>query len=356
MSQKNATIIRPIPHFKNVRESASPQARLKSVKEACQGFRKEMLAEDPVVYYKSCSLIRVPYPSRYGFSGACLVPTPFIHILNRLFILQFQTSEGIKTLLASPSDLEGNAETPFFKRLQDSMGPLKSLGQQFLAPTISTVEHCLAQVGITPEQVDYITYDHLHTQDIRKWLGSHGNPGHFPNAKLLVMRQEWESTKALLPPQADWYCPQGIDGVDPERIILLDGDVMLGEGVALIYTPGHTEGNHSIVAHTPEGLMVTSENGVGPDAYAPLASKIPGLRRYSEATGVEVILNGNTLERGLDQYISMIQEREIAGRSVRNPDFYNMVCSSEATAYWAFPGIHPTWNFGDLQFGKVFRP
>jgi hypothetical protein len=47
----------------------------------------------------------------------------------------------------------------------------------------------------------------------------------------------------------------------------------------------------------------------------------------------------------------MIQEREIAGRSPRNPEFYNCYPSSELTAYWAFPGIKPTFSFGELEFG-----
>src|SRR6185503_3160534 len=101
----------------------------------------------------------------------------------------------------------------------------------------------------------------------------------------------------------------------------LDHDVKLGEGVALVRTPGHTQGNHSIVVRTTEGLMVTSENGVSADCYAPLKSRIPGLRSYARRTGMEVVLNGNTLEGALDQYISMVQEKELAGPSRRDPDF-----------------------------------
>mgnify|MGYP000219590547 CR=1 FL=1 len=152
-----------------------------------------------------------------------------------------------------------------------------------------------------------------------------------------------------------WYCPHGIDGIDPSKVILLDGDVKLGESAAILHTPGHTEGNHSFVAHTDEGLFVTSENGVGPDSYAPLRSRIPGMASYAKNTGMEVILNGNTLEGGLDQYISMVQEKEVAGMSTRNPDFPNMACSSELAAYWAFPGAKPTFGFGDLSFGTPVR-
>eukprot|EP00002_Diphylleia_rotans_P028063 TRINITY_DN5656_c0_g1_i1.p1 TRINITY_DN5656_c0_g1~~TRINITY_DN5656_c0_g1_i1.p1 ORF type:complete len:109 (+),score=16.19 TRINITY_DN5656_c0_g1_i1:86-412(+) len=51
-------------------------------------------------------------------------------------------------------------------------------------------------------------------------------------------------------------------------------------------------------------------------------------------------------------YISMIQEKEIAGPSVRNSDFPNMLCSSELASYWLFPRIHPTFAFGAVHFGK----
>ncbi len=345
--------LRPISHFDGARDASTPMDRLREVRRRAEGFREEMLAGPQVRSYRSFGLVRVPYPTRFGLRNACSVPTPYLHILNRLFIIQFDTPEGLKTLLVSPSDAQGNAETPFFKRLADGMGPLKGVGRRVIAPELATVEQCLAQAGVRPEQVDYLTYDHLHTQDLRKWLGSADRPGLFPNAKLLVMRREWDIARGHLPWLRDWYHPRGTDGVPPERVVLLDGDVMLGDSVALLRTPGHTEGNHSIVAHTPEGLMVTSENGIAPEAYAPLASEIPGVRRYALQTGAEVVLNANTLENSVDQYLSMVQEKTIAGPSVRHPDFPNVVCSSELTGYWAFPGLRPTFAFGDLSFGTV---
>lgn len=345
-------VIREAGFFRSARSAIAPQARLDAMLAAVPRFRDAMLNSNPVPFYRSCDLIRVPYPRRYALKDACTVPTPLVHILNRMFVVQFQSDAGLKTLLVSPSDHRRNAETPFFKGLAQRLVPFRPYLESVMAPDLATVDSWLAQIGIRPEAVDYITYDHLHTQDIRRWLGAPGIPAYFPKAKLLVMRQEWESAKALLPPQRPWYCPDGIAGVPDDRVILLDCDAMLGDGVALIQTPGHTEGNHSIVVHTPEGLFVTSENGVGPDSYAPANSRILGLRRYAEQTGIDVVLNSNTLERGLDQYISMIQERAIAGPSPRNPDFCNVVSSSELTAYWLFPGIRPTFAFGQVQFGE----
>ncbi len=342
----------PVRHFEGARAHAAPADRLRHVVRAAHAFREEMLGHAPVRFYASCELIRVPYPLKYALRDAALLPGLLVHIVNRVFVVQLDTHDGVKTLLVSPSDWERNAETPYFHRLATGAGSLSPFLRRWLAPARATVPEVLQRFGIRPEAVDYVTYDHLHTQDLRRWLGPGGL---LPNARLLVTRQEWASAKALLPPQRDWYCPGGLDGVDERRVVQLDGDVFLGEGVALVRTPGHTEGNHSIVVRTPEGLFVTSENGVCADAYAPHASRIPGLRRYARRTGMDVVLNGNTLEGALDQYVSMVAEREIAGKSPRHGDFYNTVASSELAPFFLAPGVVPTFSFGDLRFGDPVR-
>ena len=346
---------RALDAFRGARDAATPAARRQEIGRRAARFRETMLAAPPALYYRSFELVRVPYPVRYWLLNASTVPTQLMHIVNRMFVVQFKTGAGVKTLLISPSDVPANRETPFFKRLGEKFGPFRGIGERLIAPILGTVEGALATAGIRPEDVDYISYDHLHTQDVRKWLGAEGRPGYFPRAKLLVMAAEWDATQGLLPPQCDWYCPNGTRGVDPARVVRLEGDTLLGEGVAILRTPGHTAGNHSFVVHTPEGLMVTSENGIGPDAYAPEKSRIPGLRRFAKETGMEVVLNGNTLEIGIDQYLSMIEEKEVAGASARNPEFPNVVCSSEFAAYWAFPGLKPTFSFGSVEFGAPVR-
>lgn len=352
LSDADQAVIEPFDILDDVFDDPSPQDRLENARTQGRKLRERMLEFDPVPFYRSFELVRVPYPTRFAFLNVKGLLSPFIHIVNRLFVVQFRSDDGIKTLLVSPSDPDRNRETPFFKNLSESFGPFQKLGDRIMAPQEISVVEALRSTGLKPEDVDYVTYDHLHTQDIRGWFGTDEEPGLFPNAKLLVMDQEWVSTNNLLPPQEPWYCPEGIDDVDSERIIRLDGDVFLGEGVALVRTPGHTEGNHSVAVRTPEGVMVTSENGVGPDAYEPTASELDPVREYAEQSGMEVILNGNTLERGIDQYVSMVMEKSIAGPSQRDERFPNMVCSSEMDSYWAFPGIEPTFKFGSLYFGR----
>ncbi|HVK98276.1 MAG TPA: hypothetical protein VM553_00615 [Dongiaceae bacterium] len=346
--------MRAITDFTDAREAAQPRDRLETVRQRALQFREWFMDEPEVLFYKSINLVRVPYPTWYAYTGVFAQSAykfPYIHILNRLFVVQYRDMEGqTKTLLFSPSDIEANRETPFFKRLAGGLpGPRVVL--DVLAPVFRDVETALREIGIAPRQVDYISYDHLHTQDVRRWIGTAQRPGIFPNAKLLVHRQEWASTLALLPCQADWYCPNGIDGLPAEKVIGFEGSLQLGRGVALIYTPGHTEGNHSLAARVADGIRVTSENGVGADAYAPQNSRINAIRRYAQATGNEVILNGNTLEGSNDQYISMVMEKTIAGPST-NPDYPNCAPSSEATPYWLIPGHQVSHLVGEAEFGR----
>ena len=342
----------PIKHFDGCRSAHGQQTRVEDTRLAAQTFRRDMLAGPKVRYYQSFDLVKLPYPTRYGLRNAFSRErfVEYMHIQNRLFVIQFDTADGIKNLLVSPSDHERNGETPFFRRLQDHT-------PAFLIERIlerqATVPQILARIGLKPEDIDYITYDHLHTQDLRRWLGSDDNNALFPNAKLLVHWREWESVKNLNPYQRDWYCPLGIKGIAENKVVCFDGSIMLGDGVALIHTPGHTEGNHSIVAHTDEGLWVTSENGVSVDAYAPLHSSASGVADYARTIGTEVIINGNTLENAIDQYISMVQEKTIAGPSLRDPRFPNVFPSSEMTPFWLFPGTKPAFYVGEAKHGTL---
>ncbi len=347
--------MKTINDFDNVRQSPLPQERLNAAYTQASAFRERFMDEPAVQFYQSADMVRVPYPTWYAYSGVYTQSAykfPYLHILNRLFIIQYYDfSDKLKILLFSPSDIEADRETPFFKRLTSKM-PNWSPLENMVAPIIRDVAGALAEVGLVPEDVDYISYDHLHTQDIRRWLGTKDNAAYFPNAKLLVHEQEWQNTSALLPIQADWYCPNGIDGVDANKIIKFTGSIQLGKGLALVHTPGHTEGNHSLVARVPDGIRVTSENGVGADAYAPMNSKVNAIRRYAQQTGMDVILNGNTLEGSNDQYISMVMEKTIAGPS-KNPDFPNCASSSEATPYWLFAGHKVSHLIGEAKFGHL---
>lgn len=340
-----------IADFDGARDAAAPTDRLRELRRRAHAFRERFADEPPLPCAASFDLLRVPYPAAYAFSGVWsqrLVKPLFIHLLARMQVIQFQDFEGqLKTLLFNPADWERGAETPYFKRLA---ARVPAFLRNTIAPPCATVPQVLARIGLDPAAVDYITYDHLHTQDLRRWLGGAG-PALFPRARLLVQRQEITSAGGLLPLQRDWYCPDGIAGLPEDRVIAFDGSVQLGRGIALIHTPGHTEGNHSLVWRVPDGIRVSSENGVAADSWTPLASRHNAIRRYAQATGQEVVLNGNTLEGSVDQYLSMVVEKEIAG--VAESGFSHVVPSSECSAHWLFPGAPRDGVWGCGGHGKL---
>lgn len=345
--------MRPIHDFDGARDAASPQDRLREIRRRAAGFRERFLDEPVIGHARSVNLLRVPYPSWYAFTGVyaqAVFKPAMVHLLTRMAILQYEDFEGrLRILLFGASDHEAGRATPFFQRLA---AKTPSMLHSTIAPVHATVPQALAACGISPRDVDYLSFDHLHTQDLRRWLGDADSGGFFPKAKLLVHAQEWRSVQALLPIQSDWYCPDGARGVAASRVIAFDGSVQLGRGIALMHTPGHTEGNHSLVYRAPEGIRVSSENGVAADSWTPGHSRSNAIRRYARATGVEVILNGNTQEGGIDQYLSMVQEKCIAGASGTSA-FANCVPSSECTPYWLFPGTPESHLFGEMSFGRM---
>ena len=346
--------IRPISHFSNSRESLSPQERLKQVKFQAKHFVDDFkLINQQVQFMQTFDLVSVPYPVKSAFGEATSLFNPYLYVTNRLMVLQFATEAGTKTLLFSPSDLSGNVRTPYFQRLQRLMGKLSSTLQPLITPKHNTVEQALESIGITAEQVDFICYDHLHTQDLRKWLGSYEEPAYFPNAKLLVMHQEWEAVKDLLPIQNHWYCPDGIEGVDPNKIVPLHSSIMLGDSIALIHTPGHTQGSQSLVVNTETGVLVCSQNGISVDNYSPEHSTIYGIADYVDQNKMAVIPNGEQPELSIDQYISMILEKTIADKHPEDDRFFNIMPSSELSARWQPFALSPTLSFGEVKFGEV---
>ncbi len=334
----------------------TPAERRRALVKAAQAVRERFVAGGIVEGLTSHELVRFPYPSRYGLRDALSLPLPFLCLANRVFVVKYLDFQGVRrVLVVSPSDVTANGETPFFKGLLEQFGPpgvLRGVAETVISKRGKTVAEALAASGVTPDEVDFITYDHLHTQDLRGWLGTAGRPGYFSRARLLVMREEWATVSGLSEPQRPWYCPGGVDGVDESRVVLLDDSVALGRGVMLVRTPGHTEGNHSIVIGSGLGVTVTSENGVCADSYEPRASRIPGLAAYARSSGMDVVLNGNTLERGLDQYLSMIVEKTIAGPSPRDEKLPNFLASSELTPAWYAPGVSAGLAFGDVRVGS----
>lgn len=345
--------IRPINHFSNSRDSLSPHERLKQVQFQAKHFVEDLkMVNQQVQFLQTFDLVSVPYPVKSAFGRATRLINPFLYVTHRLLVVQFSTHAGTKTLLFSPSDISKNKKSPYLQRLTGLMGKFKSRLEPLISPIHTTVEQALASIDLKPENIDFICYDHLHTQDLRKWLGSYEQKAYFPNAKLLVMHQEWETVKDLLPIQNHWYCPNGIEGIHANKIIPLHSSVMLGDSLALVHTPGHTQGSQSLIINTDDGILICSQNGVSVDNYSPQHSTIYGIAEYVFEHGIAVIPSGEQPELRLDQYISMVMEKTIADPHPLDKRFPYIMPSSELSARWQPFALAPTVFFGELQLGE----
>jgi hypothetical protein len=337
-----------------------PGAELDALREAVPDVRAEIIASGTPVGVTTCDLVTLPYPTAFGMWRAATSPAPFLWITNRMLVIQWEDSGGrTRTLLWEATDHERAEHTPYFAKLA-ARNPLP---QRLIATRHGSVLGHLKALGIDPADVDYLAFDHLHTQDVRRLIGTTrpapdlGSPHEpiepwFPNAVLLTQAREWEAIRHLHPLQAPWYQPDTYLHLPPDRLALIDGDILLGPGVALIETPGHTAGNQSLVLHTDRGLWTSSENGVAAESWAPAASRIAGLRRWSVEWGQRVILNANTIEFAAWQYNSMVVEAAIADPT---PDGVFPQCfpSSELTAHPMAPMLRPTYHHGAIEHGRV---
>ncbi|MFN2612020.1 MAG: hypothetical protein ABR536_01465 [Solirubrobacterales bacterium] len=355
--------LRPFHEFDQANETWPRGNRPAAIREAAADFRARFARpENQVRGVRTIDLAAAGYPAKFAFGGAARAVNPYINIINRLVVVQYEDFEGaLKTLVYEPTVAEGPAEAPFYGQMIERYGDF--ISYKVLAKIYNTVEQALAKAGISAADVDLISFDHLHVQDVRLVMGTSEpidgeaapRPPLFPKAKLLTQRSEVDTFASLHPMQWAWYVEDGIKDVPEERITLLDGDVELGKGVALVWTPGHTDGNHSLCINTPEGVWVSSENGVCADNWHPHLSKIPGVRKFAEFMGREVILNSNTLEDSIDQYDSMIKEKALADTNPRDPRYQNVFPSSEMADWRRQWPVVPSFSYGGMNYGDITR-
>lgn len=326
--------------------------RLAAVLDGARAVRDALTKSPAVTAVRTLPLTTLLYPARYAFWGASVSPAPFVQLTHRALLVVFQQRGARKTLLFNPTDIEASRRAPFFAQLIERFGPTLT---NLAAKRFDPIEAQLARLGVSPAEIDYLAFDHFHTQDLRAILGTADGrlAPRFPNAKLLAPRAEWEEWPTLHPMQRAWFVADGIDGVDMSRVALTDGDLSLGEGVALLRTPGHTVGNQTLFFKTDRGVWGCSENGTCADNWSPRESQVPGVARAARETGMDVILNGNTPEYGADQVTSMLLENALVDRVPHASAWTQMFPSSEATPSVVAPGLSPTYQHHGITHGEL---
>jgi hypothetical protein len=342
--------LRAIEEFEGRFEVWPRGRRLEEIRRAAERYKERFKRQGQVIGVRSVDIATAPYITKYAFHGAAITLNPYMSMTNRMLVVRYEDFAGRpRTLVWEPTEPDGSAEAPFYAQLvqRSARNPLYRGLERLFYREYTRPEQALASVGVSAEEVDLISFDHLHVQDPRLILP------HFPNARLLVQRRELATLESLHPMQWFWYVEGALDGVGEDRLVALDGDVELGRGVSIVWTPGHTDGNHSLLINTPDGVWVSSENGVACDNWQPERSKIPGVRRYARDQRREVCPNANTLEDSIDQYDSMVKEKTLADYSPRAPEWKQILPSSELVSWKRQWPVVPTHQHGPLSYGTL---
>jgi hypothetical protein len=329
-------------------------AKLSWARQRAAAFRPELAATGTPDSVTTCDLVTLPYPTRMGLFRASRALAPFVAITNRMLVIQWTESDGRRrTLLFEPSDVELGRNTPYFAALARKF---PAFVQSITVREHGDVPGHLRRLGIDPADIDYLLFDHLHTQDLRRWIGvtkPQADLGGqvaavFPRARVIVQRDELIAMADLHPLQRPWYQPGTFDDVDPGRFLPIDGSVVLAPGVAIVATPGHVMGNQTLVLNTSTGIWASSENAIAAECLTPQHSRMPGIAKWSRAWGQEIVLNANTLETTAGQYNSLVLEKTLVDVSQQDSRFLQFFPSSELTPMWTNPGTSPTFTHGHI--------
>jgi glyoxylase-like metal-dependent hydrolase (beta-lactamase superfamily II) len=344
--------IRNLHDLDEARGVGAPGPRIDALRREGRRLGDALRSGPRVVGVKTLENAALPYPTRFAFNGTVPLPWPYVIMLHRTLLVQVETDAGVKNVLFNPTDAERARAAPFLKKLTDRVHRIAPFAEKLLEGRFKSLEQQLGALGLATDDIDLIAFDHFHTQDLRPLLGPGGR---FPRALLLAPRREWEDWDGLHPMQRYWFVEDGKRGVPADRVVITDGDLLLGTGCLLLRTVGHTTGNQTLFVHSDEGVFGCCENGCSADNWSPGQSAIPGLRRFAREYELEVVLNANTPELAGEQYASMILERSLVDEVPGRPGFVQMFPSSEVTPTPLAPGIRPSILFGHRDGGRYAR-
>ena len=120
-------------------------------------------------------------------------------------------------------------------------GKTVPMGDMILTVARTIVDQ-LAQIGVRPDQVNFVGISHRHDDHI-------GQAADFPKATLLIGAEDFETVKGRsesAPRFAPW-----IKGGGKVEKVQGDHDVFGDGSVVMLDMPGHTEGHHSLLVRLP---------------------------------------------------------------------------------------------------------
>src|ERR687891_2955828 len=147
-SSPDALGLRPFHEFATANETWPRGDRPAAIREAAVAFRARFATpENRVDAVRTVDIASAGYPLKFAFGGAAKGPNPYINIINRLQVIQFEDFEGrLRTLAYEPTVPEGPAEAPFYHQQIERLGEF--LSYKVLANIYNSVPDALAKAGL----------------------------------------------------------------------------------------------------------------------------------------------------------------------------------------------------------------
>src|SRR5690349_9757201 len=108
--------LRPITDFDAAWATWPRGDRPAALRAAAASFRERFTGT--VHGVRTVDLVSAPYPTKYAFAGAAVAVNPFVTLVNRLVIVEYDDHAGERrTLVWEPTLPAGSRHAPFYAHL-----------------------------------------------------------------------------------------------------------------------------------------------------------------------------------------------------------------------------------------------
>ena len=182
----------PFHEFDEANETWPRGDRPAAIREAAAEFRARFATpENRVRGVRTVDIASAGYPLKFAFGGAAKGPNPYVNIINRLQVVQFEDFDGELQDARLGADGPRGAGRGAVLRAADRAARRVPLLQGASRRSGTTPTRRWPRSGCAPEDVDYVSFDHLHVQDLRFVLGHHrADPGRGRAAPAAVPERE----------------------------------------------------------------------------------------------------------------------------------------------------------------------
>src|SRR3954451_18480605 len=111
--------LRPFHEFDQAHGTWPRGDRPAAIREAAAEFRARFATpENQVRGVRTVDIASAGYPLKFAFGGAAKGANPYINIINRLQVIQFEDFDGrLRTLAYEAAVPEGPGEAPFYEQM-----------------------------------------------------------------------------------------------------------------------------------------------------------------------------------------------------------------------------------------------